>query len=69
MKIIFSFHAKKRMKQRGITELEIQHVLQFPLYVKNSIEGTKEAVSIINNRRIKVIFILRANYIKIITVM
>ena len=57
------------MKQRGITHLEIAHILQFPVYIKNSIDGTKEAVGIIQNRRIKVVFISITNYIKIITVM
>jgi hypothetical protein len=57
------------MKQRGITELEALYILQFPLYVKNSADGTKEAVAMLNNRRIKIVFIHRVNYIKVITVM
>ena len=27
MNIVYSNHAKKRLKQRGLTELEIEHVL------------------------------------------
>lgn len=69
MKIIYSDHAKKRMKQRGITELEIEHVLKYPSYIKKSFEGTKEAFGEINNRAIKIKFIKIENYIKIITVM
>lgn len=68
MKIIYSEHAKKRMKQRGITELELEHVLKHPSYVKKSFEGTKEAFGEINNRQIKIKFIEIESYIKIITV-
>ena len=50
MNLIYSYHAKKRMKQRGITELEIEHVLNCPSYIKKSFENTKEAVGEIKNR-------------------
>lgn len=67
MNIIYSDHAKKRMKQRGITELEVEHVLEHPKYVKKSFEGRKTAEGEINSREIKISFIERENYIKIIT--
>ncbi|MDP2946800.1 MAG: DUF4258 domain-containing protein [Nanoarchaeota archaeon] len=69
MEIIYSYHSKKRLKQRGITELDVQHVLKYPIYTKKSFEERKEAVGEINNKRIKVIFIEKENYIKIITIM
>lgn len=69
MEAVYSDHAKKRMKQRGITELEVEHILKHPHYVKKSFEGTKEALGEVNNRQIKVKFIEIENYIKIITVM
>ena len=68
MEIIYSDHAKKRMRQRGITELEIEHILKHPYYIKKSFEGTKEGVGEINNRIIKIKFVEIENYIKIITV-
>ena len=68
MKIIYSYHAKKRMRQRGITELEVEYVLKHALYVKKSFENTKEAVGKINNRLIKIKFIEIESYIKIITI-
>ena len=68
MEIIYSDHAEKRMKQRGVTELEIEHVLKYPSYIKKSFEGTKEAVGEVNNRIIKIKFIEIENYIKVITV-
>ena len=68
MDIIYSDHATKRLKQRGITEIEVSHVLQHPSYVKKTHEGRKEVVGEINNRRIKIVMIEKENYIKIITV-
>lgn len=68
MQLTYSEHASKRMKQRGITEIEVEHVLKHPSYIKKSFEGTKEAVGDVNNRLIKIKFIEVENYIKIITV-
>lgn len=69
MKIVYSEHAKKRMKQRGITEIEVEHILNHPSYIKKSFEDTKEAFGEINNRQVKIKFIEIENYIKIITIM
>ena len=68
MKIIYSKHAKKRLKQRGITELEVEYILENPFYVKKSFDNTKEAFGEIKGRNIKVKFVEIENYIKIITV-
>ncbi|MDP3917001.1 MAG: DUF4258 domain-containing protein [Nanoarchaeota archaeon] len=67
MRIVYSDHAKKRMGQRGITELEVEYVLKYPQYIKKSFEGRKEALGIIKNRTIKVEFVDIENYIRIIT--
>ena len=69
MNIIYSEHAKRRMKQRAITELEVEHVLQHPDFIINSFEGTQEAIGKLQYRTIKIKFISKENYIKIITVM
>lgn len=69
MKLIYSDHAIKRMKQRGITELELEHVLEYPMYVKKTFEGRKEAVGMINSRMIKIVYFEIENYLKIITIM
>ncbi len=68
MKTVYSDHSRKRMKQRGITEQEVEHILKHPNYVKKSFDGRKEAVGEVKNRIIKVKFIETENYIKIITV-
>lgn len=68
MEIIYSDHAKRRLKQRGITHLEVEFILNHPNYVKKSFEGRKEALGKVKNRNLKVIFIEKEKYIKIITV-
>ncbi|MBS3158020.1 DUF4258 domain-containing protein [Candidatus Woesearchaeota archaeon] len=69
MQIIYSDHAKKRMRQRGMTELEIEHILSHAMYIKKSFDGTKEAAGIVKHRAVRIKFIEIENYIKIITVM
>ncbi len=68
MKLIYSEHAIRRMKQRGITEMEIEYVLDYPTYVKKTFEGRKEAMGIVKSRIIKVVFFEIENYLKIITI-
>lgn len=67
MKIIYSFHAGKRMKQRGVTELEIEQVLSCPDFIKNSL-GIKEAFGKANTKLIIIFFIEEEILIRIITV-
>ena len=67
-KIIYPEYAKKRMKQRGITELAVESILVYPFYIKNSFDNRKEALGEYRNKIIKVKFIEIENYIKIITV-
>ncbi|MBI2507728.1 DUF4258 domain-containing protein [Candidatus Woesearchaeota archaeon] len=69
MNIVYSDHAEKRVRQRGIAKWEVEHILEFPFYVKKSFGGRKEAVGEIKGRTIKVEFFEEENYIKIITVM
>ncbi|MEK6792926.1 MAG: DUF4258 domain-containing protein [Nanoarchaeota archaeon] len=37
MDLVYSSHAKKRMMERGIEEWEIEHVIQYPSYIKKTI--------------------------------
>lgn len=69
MEIDYSEHAEKRLKQRGITKLEVEHVLSYPNYIKKSFDERREAGGMVNNRTMKIIFIEKEKYIKIITVM
>ena len=68
MKIDYSDHAEKRIKQRGITKLEVEYILKHSMYIKKSFEGTKEASGEIRGRIIKIKFIETENYIRIITI-
>lgn len=68
MKIIYSNHAKKRIKQRGIEDWEVGYLLKHPKYIKKSYGGTKEAIGEVKGRKLKIIFKELENYIKIITV-
>lgn len=69
MRIIYSDHALKRMKQRGFSQNHVEYVLQHPSYVKKTFEGGKEAYGEIDGRDIKVVFFETENYIKIVTIM
>lgn len=68
MNIVYSDHAKKRIKQRGISELDVEHALKHPNYVKKSFDGRFESYGEINNRKLKIIFTKKENYINVITV-
>ena len=69
MEIVYSEHALKRMKQRGISELEVEHVLEHPTYTKKTFEGRKEALGNVQNRTITLIYFETETYIKVISVM
>ena len=56
------------MKQRGITELHVQQILQHHDYIRKSFEGRKEAGGSIDGRSIRIEFIEEETYINIITV-
>ena len=69
MKIIYLDHAKRRLKQRGIEEWEIEHILKHPSYTKKSFDGRKIAVGELKDRKLKIIYIQEESYIKVISVM
>ena len=56
MEIIYSDHARKTMKERGIQEWEVEHLLKHPTYTQKSFEGRKAVVGESRNRNIKIIF-------------
>ena len=68
MNIIYSYHAKKRIKERGIENWEIEHVLKHPSYIKKSFEERKIAVGEIKNRKLGIIYLEEESYIKVISV-
>ncbi len=67
MRFILTNHAKKRMDERNIPLDQIKQTIEFPEYIitKNQkIESYKR----INQRLIKVVYLKKDNFIKIITV-
>jgi len=56
------------MNQRGVSETEIKYVLENPIYTKKGFEDRKEAVGEVKGRNIKVVYIEKEKYIKIITI-
>ncbi len=67
MKIVFSSHAEKRMKERGVRKEDIIEVIDFPEYVIRRENNEIEAYKKINNKMFKVVYIKLENYIKVIT--
>lgn len=69
MEIKYSDHAKKRVRERGIEDWEIEHIIKYPSYIKKSIEGKISAIGLIKNREVKVVYTKEENYINLISVM
>ncbi len=67
MDVVYSHHAKKRLKQRGIEEWEVEHLIKYPSYTKKTFDGKIEAVGEIKNRETKIVYVKKENYIKIVT--
>lgn len=67
MRIIYTFHASKRMMERGIIESEIIDMIEFPEYTLKRGEEI-EAYKKIDDKMIKVVYVRKEKYIKIITV-
>ena len=67
MKILYSPHAEKRMKQRSVSKEQVEDIVEFPNYtIKRGKEI--EAYKKVDNKMIKVVYFKGENYIKIITV-
>ncbi len=69
MEILYSHHAKKRMRQRDISLLEIEHVLKYPDFMIKTHNELRQVSGRVNNRTIKLIIAKEKKHIKIITVM
>ncbi len=68
MNIVYSDHAIIRTKQRGITNLEVEFVLEHPITMTQSPEERILITGFAKNRLIKVVLTKLERYIKIITV-
>jgi|ETN02SMinimDraft_2_1059926.scaffolds.fasta_scaffold61816_2 hypothetical protein len=68
MRIEVSHHAKKRMRQRGISILHIRHILRFPIKTCINHDKTISVFANIENRTIELVYAKKENYINIVTV-
>jgi len=65
--IKYDRHAKRRMKERGVTEEEVEMTINNPDYIEPSIKERKNAYRFINDRFLRVTFKEESNHILIIT--
>lgn len=69
MKIIkYCRHARKRMKERNVTEEEVNFVVNQADYLEHDVKGRKNAYKLINERFTRVTFKEENDNIFIITV-
>ena len=68
MKIILSYHAKKRVNERDIKMEEIIETIEMPDYTISK-ENKKEAYKKIGDRTLKVVHVIEDKYIKVVTLM
>ncbi len=66
--IIYDRHAKRRMKERGVTEKEVETAISEPEYIEASIKGRQNAYKFIGGRFLRVTFKKESNNILVITV-
>ena len=69
MGIIFSRHAKRQMKWRKITEIEVESVIDDPDSLVDSVKDRKNAFKIIGNRNLKITYKPENGSLTIITAM
>jgi hypothetical protein len=65
---IYDRHAKRRMKERKVTETEVEFVLENPNYFEKSIKGRVNAFKFLNGRYLRVTFKNGFDYNLIVTV-
>lgn len=66
MKIILSYHAKKRLFERDIKMNQIQETIEMPDYTISK-GNKKESYKKFGDKILKVVFTNEDNYIKVIT--
>ena len=66
MKIVLSYHAKKRLIERGIKMQDLQDTIEIPEYTISK-GDKKEAYKKIKGKTLKVVYSEEDKYIKVIT--
>ena len=68
MAIRFSRHARRQMKWRRVSEVEVRSVLTAPDRVEESIDDRRNAYKVVDDRLLKVTFVDEAGDLVVITV-
>ena len=66
--LVFTEHAERRRKERGMTEIDIELVVKQPFLQKRRQDGLIEVICKARNRNIKVVYEKRETHLRIITV-
>ena len=66
-KIIFSEHAKKRCLERDINEETVRYAIEKAEYTISKFENKIEAFKKMDGKTIKVVYVEKENFIKVIT--
>jgi hypothetical protein len=66
--IRYDRHARRRMKERGVTEEEAETTINNPEHMESSIKGRKNAYKFIGYRFLRVTFREENDHILVITV-
>jgi len=69
MEILFSRHAKRQMRWRKITEIEVKSVIDEPDTLVDTIQGRKNAFKLIGSRNLKITYKPEGGILTIITAM
>lgn len=68
MELLFTDHARQRMIEREITPRDVQTTIDLPDYTVSK-GGKVESHKSLGNKILKVVYIKKAKFIKIITLM
>ena len=66
--IRYDHHARRRMKERGVTEEEAEITINGPEYIEPSIKGRKNVFKSMNGRFLRVTYKEEYDHILVITV-
>lgn len=66
--LVFTAHARKRMRQRNISEVAVQQVIAYPIRRAPRVDGRTEYIGRYQGRMVEVVVDERANPREVVTV-
>lgn len=67
MQIMFTEHAEKRLKERGVKKEQVKETIEFPEYTIKRTNNEIEAYKKMAGKMLKVVYLEKEKYIKVIT--